>query len=151
MTVVVGTVDRDADLYNAAAVLHDGALAGVYRKRYLPNYGVFDENRYFMPATRNPVFSRGRSVLGVNICEDIWYPGGPVEEQVIRGGAEVVINISASPYHAGKSQARRRMLCTRAADNPPATERPVPGAGRIPDQGQCPLRAVLHPGQRALP
>ena len=117
MTVVVGTVDRDADLYNAAAVLHDGTLAGVYRKRYLPNYGVFDENRYFMPATRNPVFSRGRSVLGVNICEDIWYPGGPVEEQVIRGGAEIVINISASPYHAGKSQARRRMLCTRAADN----------------------------------
>jgi NAD+ synthase (glutamine-hydrolysing) len=117
MTVVVGTVDRDADLFNAAAVLHDGTLAGVYRKRYLPNYGVFDENRYFMPATRNPVFARGRSIVGVNICEDIWYPGGPVEEQVIRGGAEVVVNISASPYHAGKSQARKRMLCTRAADN----------------------------------
>jgi NAD+ synthase (glutamine-hydrolysing) len=117
MTVVVGTIERDVDLYNAAAVLHDGTFAGTYRKRYLPNYGVFDENRYFMAGGRNPVFARGRTVIGVNICEDIWYPGGPVEEQVIRGGAEVVVNISASPYHAGKSQARKRMLCTRAADN----------------------------------
>ena len=117
MTVVVGTVDRDFDLYNAAAVLHDGQWMGTYRKRYLPNYGVFDENRYFMPGNRNPVFVRGGTVIGVNICEDIWYPGGPVEEQVIRGGAEIVINLSASPYHAGKAQARRRMLCTRAADN----------------------------------
>jgi NAD+ synthase (glutamine-hydrolysing) len=78
---------------------------------------VFDENRYFMSGTRNPVFVRGGTVIGVNICEDIWYPGGPVEEQVIRGGAEVVINLSASPYHAGKAQTRKRMLCTRAADN----------------------------------
>jgi NAD+ synthase (glutamine-hydrolysing) len=117
MTVVVGTVDRDFDLYDAAAVLHDGQWAGVYRKRFLPNYGVFDENRYFMPGTKNPVFVRGATVIGVNVCEDIWYPGGPVEEQVLRGGAEVVINVSASPYHAGKAQARKRMLCTRAADN----------------------------------
>jgi len=117
LTVVVGTIECEIDLYNAAAVLHDGEWMGTYRKRYLPNYGVFDENRYFMPATRNPVFARGRSVIGFNICEDIWYPGGPVEEQVIRGGAEVIINISASPYHAGKAQARKRMLCTRAADN----------------------------------
>ncbi len=117
MTVVVGTVDRDVDLYDAAAVLHDGRLMGTYRKRYLPNYGVFDENRYFMPATRNAVFARGRAVIGVSICEDIWFPGGPIEEQVIRGGAEVIINVSASPYHAGKAQARKRMLCTRAADN----------------------------------
>jgi NAD+ synthase (glutamine-hydrolysing) len=117
MTVIVGTVERDIDLFNAAAVLHEGEWMGTYRKRYLPNYGVFDENRYFMSATRNPVFARGRTVIGINICEDIWYPGGPVEEQVIRGGAEIVINLSASPYHAGKAQARRRMLCTRAADN----------------------------------
>ncbi len=117
LTVIVGTVDRDLDLYNAAAVLHDGAWVGTYRKRYLPNYGVFDENRYFMPGTKNPVFERGSTVIGVNICEDIWYPGGPVEEQVLRGGAEIVINVSASPYHAGKAQQRRRMLCTRAADN----------------------------------
>jgi len=117
MTLIVGTVDRDFDLYNAAAVLHDGQWVGTYRKRYLPHYGVFDENRYFMPGTRNPGFVRGGTVIGVNICEDIWYPGGPVEEQVMRGGAEVVINVSASPYYAGKAQSRKRMLCTRAADN----------------------------------
>jgi len=117
MTVVVGTVDRDFDLYDAAAVLHDGQWAGTYRKRFLPNYGVFDENRYFMPGTKNPVFVRGSTIIGVNVCEDIWYPGGPVEEQVLRGGAEVIVNVSASPYHAGKAQARKRMLCTRAADN----------------------------------
>ena len=117
MTVVVGTVDRDFDLYDAAAVLHDGEWAGTYRKRFLPNYGVFDENRYFMPGTKNPVFVRGATVIGVNVCEDIWYPGGPVEDQVLRGGAEVIINVSASPYHAGKAQSRKRMLCTRAADN----------------------------------
>jgi NAD+ synthase (glutamine-hydrolysing) len=117
MTIVVGSVDRDFDLYNSAAVLHEGQWVGSYRKRYLPNYGVFDENRYFMPGTRNPVFVRGGTVIGVNICEDIWYPGGPVEEQVIRGGAEIVLNLSASPYHAGKAMARRRMLCTRASDN----------------------------------
>ena len=117
LTVVVGTVDRDVDLYDAAAVLHDGRWMGTYRKHYLPNYGVFDENRYFMSAQRNAVFARGRAVIGLSICEDIWFPGGPIEEQVIRGGAEVIINISASPYHAGKAQARKRMLCTRAADN----------------------------------
>jgi len=117
MTVIVGTIERDNDLFNAAAVLHDGDWAGTYRKRMLPNYGVFDENRYFMPGRSNPVFVRGETVIGVNICEDIWYPGGPVEEQVLRDGAEVVVNISASPYHAGKAQSRRRMLSTRAADN----------------------------------
>jgi NAD+ synthase (glutamine-hydrolysing) len=116
MTVVVGTVDRDFDLYDAAAVLHDGVWAGTYRKRFLPNYGVFDENRYFMPGSNNPVFVRDGAVIGVNVCEDIWHPGGPVEEQVLGGGAEVVLNVSASPYHAGKAQARRRMLGTRAAD-----------------------------------
>jgi NAD+ synthase (glutamine-hydrolysing) len=117
MTVVVGTVDRDVDLYNAAAVLHDGRWAGTYHKHYLPNYGVFDENRYFMMGRSNPVFARGETLLGINVCEDIWYPGGPVEDQVLRGGAEIVLNISASPYHAGKSEERRRMLCTRASDN----------------------------------
>ncbi|MBI3540043.1 MAG: NAD+ synthase [Candidatus Eisenbacteria bacterium] len=117
MTAIVGTVDRDVDLYNAAAVLHDGRWIGSYRKRYLPNYGVFDENRYFMPGTRNPVFVRDGTVIGLSICEDIWVAGGPLQEQVIRGGAEVVINLSASPYHAGKAQGRRRMLCTRASDN----------------------------------
>jgi NAD+ synthase (glutamine-hydrolysing) len=117
LTVIVGTVDRGVDLFDAAAVLHDGRWAGVYRKHYLPNYGVFDENRYFAPGRENAVFARGEAVLGVSICEDIWFPGGTIEEQVVRGGAQVVINLSASPYHAGKADDRRRMLRTRAVDS----------------------------------
>jgi len=117
MTVVVGTLERDGDLYNSAAVLHDGRWVGTARKRYLPNYGVFDENRYFMSERRSVVFARGGTVFGVNVCEDIWLAGGPSEEQVIRGGAEVILNVSASPYHEGKADERRRMISTRAADN----------------------------------
>ncbi len=117
MTVVVGTLERDQDLYNSAAVLHDGRWVGNARKRYLPNYGVFDENRYFMPERKSVVFARGGTVFGVNVCEDIWLAGGPSEEQVVRGGAEVILNLSASPYHAGKADERRRMISTRAADN----------------------------------
>src|SRR5215831_14420161 len=95
MTVLVGTLERDVDLYNAAAVLHDGAWVTSCRKRYLPNYGVFDENRYFMPERRSPVVIRDGIVIGVSVCEDIWYPGGPVEEQIIQGGAELIVNLSA--------------------------------------------------------
>jgi len=117
MTVVVGSVERDVDLYNAAVVLHDGRWAGAARKRYLPNYGVFDENRYFTPERETRVFRRGDVVFGVNVCEDIWIAGGPAEEQAIHGGAEIILNLSASPYHAGKADERRRMIATRAADN----------------------------------
>ncbi len=117
MTVVVGSIERDVDLYNSAAILHDGRWMGTARKRYLPNYGVFDENRYFASERRSNVFSRGGIVFGVNVCEDIWLSGGPSEEQVVRGGAEIILNVSASPYHAHKSTERRRMLSTRAADN----------------------------------
>ncbi len=117
MTVVVGTVERDIDLYNAAAVLHDGRWIGTARKRYLPNYGVFDENRYFIAEKRAHVFRRGEVTFGVNVCEDIWIAGGPAEEQVIRGGAELILNVSASPYDARKPDDRRRMIATRAADN----------------------------------
>jgi len=117
MTVVVGTLERDVDLYNSAAVLHDGRFVGTTRKRYLPNYGVFDENRYFMAERRSLVFARDGTVFGINVCEDIWLSGGPSEEQVVRGGAEIILNLSASPYHAGKGAERRRMISTRAADN----------------------------------
>lgn len=117
MTVVVGSVERDVDLYNAAVVMHDGQWAGTARKRYLPNYGVFDENRYFTPERETRVFRRGDVVFGVNVCEDIWIAGGPAEEQAIHGGAEIILNLSASPYHAGKADERRRMIATRAADN----------------------------------
>ena len=116
MTVVVGTLEREADLYNSAAVLHDGRFVGSARKRYLPNYGVFDENRYFMAERHSLVFARDGMVFGVNVCEDIWLSGGPSEEQVVRGGAEIILNLSASPYHEGKATERRRMISTRAAD-----------------------------------
>ncbi len=117
ITAVVGFADAADDIYNAAAVLHDGELAGVYHKQYLPNYGVFDENRYFQAGREVPVFVRGEAVFGVTICEDIWYPAGPAELQALAGGAELLINISSSPYHASKGHHRERMIATRAADN----------------------------------
>ena len=116
ITAIVGFVDRADDLYNAAAVLHAGEVAAVYHKAYLPNYAVFDEDRYFRAGERPLVCSVGDVLLGVNICEDIWYPAGPAKEQALNG-AQLVVNISSSPYHAGKGAARERMLATRAADN----------------------------------
>jgi NAD+ synthase (glutamine-hydrolysing) len=115
--IVVGFADRQDDIYNAAAVCCDGRVAGIYRKQYLPNYGVFDENRYFQAGAEAPVFRWRDVTFGVNICEDIWYPGGPTRAQAFLGGAQLIVNISASPYHAGKGAHRERMLATRAADN----------------------------------
>ncbi len=113
---VVGFVDRGRDLYNAAAVCADGSIQGRYHKRELPNYGVFDEERYFMPGTHPySLFVVGGVHCGVSICEDAWNPAGPVSEQAA-GGAEVVVNLNASPYHAGRVAERERMLATRAAD-----------------------------------
>ncbi|MBI2861275.1 MAG: NAD+ synthase [Chloroflexi bacterium] len=116
LTVVVGFVDMQDDIYNAAAVAHDGRLLGVYHKMYLPNYGVFDENRYFLEGRRCPVFLIGGIGIGVNVCEDIWYASGPANAQVAHG-AEVIVNISASPFYAGKREARTQMLATRASDH----------------------------------
>jgi NAD+ synthase (glutamine-hydrolysing) len=116
LTAVVGFVDRQDDIFNAAAVLHDGRRAGVYHKHYLPNYGVFDENRYFQAGTETPVFTLGGTTFAVNICEDIWYPTGPTTVQAL-AGAELVITINSSPYHAGKGRDRERMVATRAADD----------------------------------
>ena len=117
ITVVFGYVDLDDDIYNAAAVASNGKLVGIYRKHLLPNYGVFDENRYFQNGAENRVFRIEKLVFGVSICEDIWYPGGPADEQALKGDAQLLINISASPYHAGKIGSRDRMIATRAADN----------------------------------
>ena len=116
LTVVVGFVDRRDDIFNAAAVLHDGARAGVYHKQYLPNYGVFDENRYFQAGREAPVFTAGETTFAVNICEDIWYPTGPATRQAL-AGAELIVTINASPYHAGKAHFRQKMVATRAADD----------------------------------
>jgi NAD+ synthase (glutamine-hydrolysing) len=118
LVVVIGFVDTDgSDIYNAAAVIAGGRLVNGYHKTFLPNYGVFDEERYFQSGTTAPVFAFGESRVGVNICEDIWYPGGPTKLQSLVGDAHLIVNISASPYHAGKSLDRERMLCTRAEDN----------------------------------
>ncbi|NWF77549.1 MAG: NAD+ synthase [Chloroflexi bacterium] len=116
MAVVVGFVDSDGDIYNAAAVLCDKKLVGVYHKFYLPNYGVFDENRYFQAGSEYPVFVIYGIGVGVTICEDMWYEAGPAIVQAY-AGARVLINISASPYHAGKGLSRERMLATRASDS----------------------------------
>jgi NAD+ synthase (glutamine-hydrolysing) len=115
---IVGFVAADRDLYNAAAVLADGEIVGTYRKRLLPNYGVFDEARYFTPGTmldELELFVIGGVKVGVSICEDVWSPDGPLATQAA-GGAEVNVNINGSPYHAGKHYGRERMLATRAAD-----------------------------------
>jgi NAD+ synthase (glutamine-hydrolysing) len=116
LTAVVGFIDRRDDIFNAAAVLHDGVRAGTYHKQYLPNYGVFDENRYFQAGTETPVFELGETTFAVNICEDIWYPTGPTTVQAL-AGAELIVTINGSPYHAGKARFREQMVATRAADN----------------------------------
>jgi NAD+ synthase (glutamine-hydrolysing) len=116
IVTVVGFIDKTVDIHNAAAVICDGSLKGVYRKNYLPNYSVFDEYRYFAAGQSAPIFVLGGVRIGVNICEDIWYPGGPTQVQAL-AGAQIIINISASPYHAGKGRDRERMLATRAEDN----------------------------------
>jgi NAD+ synthase (glutamine-hydrolysing) len=112
---VVGFADSGDHLYNAAAVLHEGRIAGVYRKMRLPNYGVFDEKRYFQPGTESPVFVVHGVPVGVTICEDVWAPGGPLLAQVL-AGALVAVNINGSPYSAGKWRVREEMLKTRARD-----------------------------------
>ncbi len=117
ITAVVGFVDAKDDIYNAAAIVHDGEVKGIYRKIFLPNYGVFDENRYFQQGKEIPVFIINGAVVGINICEDIWYAEGPTLAQCLGGGAEVIINISSSPFHAGKRAFRERMLSIRASDN----------------------------------
>jgi NAD+ synthase (glutamine-hydrolysing) len=116
IALVVGFVDSDGDTYNAAAVIYNKKLAGVYHKIYLPNYGVFDENRYFQVGTNYSIFNIYGLGIGITICEDMWYEAGPALVQTY-AGAKVLINISASPYHAGKGLFRERMLATRASDS----------------------------------
>lgn len=116
ITAIVGFVDRGGDIYNAAAVIHDHWLAGIHHKVFLPNYSVFDEERYFAAGEEVSVFYDGDLTFGVNICEDIWYPDGPAIVQTLAGGAQLIINISASPYYQGRGRERERMLATRATD-----------------------------------
>lgn len=114
--VVVGFPDAGRDLYNAAALCAGGEVATVYRKRHLPNYDVFDEQRYFTPGDgESPLVEVAGVTIGLSICEDSWVPFGPIAEQAA-AGAEVMININGSPYRRGKAAERERMLMARAAD-----------------------------------
>lgn len=114
---VVGTLYLAEDLFNAAAVLYGGRVQEVYFKNFLPNYGVFDEMRYFAPGREGLVLELGDTKIGITICEDIWYPGGPLEFEVAYGGAEIVINLSSSPFQKGKHRYREEMLSFRAREN----------------------------------
>ncbi|HUZ89188.1 MAG TPA: NAD+ synthase [Candidatus Acidoferrales bacterium] len=116
IAVVAGFVDLEGDIYNAAAFCNEGELKGVYHKVHLPNYGVFDEDRYFQRGRRCPVFEFAGVRIGVSICEDAWYSGGPLAIQATHG-AQLLININGSPYHVGKRSSRETMIATRAMDS----------------------------------
>ena len=113
---VVGLPALAGDLYNAAAVLAGGEVAATYRKHFLPNYAVFDEQRYFARGGAALTLDLGGVRVGVTVCEDLWYPGGPGRWAAVDGGAVVLVNLSGSPYHRGKGIERERMLAQRAAD-----------------------------------
>ena len=116
ITALVGAPYLDADLYNACFTLARGEVRNVYRKRYLPNYGVFDEDRYFAPGDDLVLLRFGDVIVGPTICEDIWQPGPPATDLAL-AGAQLVANISASPFHVGKDREREEMLKVRATDN----------------------------------
>ncbi len=116
ITVLVGTPHFDRDLYNGCAVCAHGEVKAVYRKRFLPNYGVFDEDRYFAPGRDLFLIQLGETLIGPTVCEDVWQPGPPATDLAL-GGAQLVTNISASPFHVGKDREREQMLATRARDN----------------------------------
>jgi NAD+ synthase (glutamine-hydrolysing) len=116
LTAIVGFVERETDLFNAAAVLHDGQWIDTYRKQRLPNYGVFDELRYFQPGRGELLLKVAGAAIGITICEDVWYPGGPFGRLAL-AGADLIVNINASPYDRRKWLRRHQMLSTRAADH----------------------------------
>ena len=112
----VGTPHLERDLYNACAVCAAGEVKALYRKRFLPNYGVFDEHRYFAPGRDLILLEHGDALIGPTVCEDIWQPGPPATDLAL-AGAQLIVNISASPFHVGKEREREQMLQTRARDN----------------------------------
>jgi NAD+ synthase (glutamine-hydrolysing) len=116
IVALVGFPERADDVYNACAVLADGAVAAIYRKVFLPNYGVFDEQRYFQSGSGGALLELGELTIGLTVCEDIWEPGPPASAEAL-AGATLLVNLSASPYHAGKGAERERMLTQRARDN----------------------------------
>src|SRR6266542_1171238 len=115
-TVLVGAPHFDRDLYNACFVCSGGEVKAVYRKRFLPNYGVFDEDRYFAPGRDLILLEHGKTLVGPTVCEDMWQPGPPATDLAL-AGAELLVNISASPFHVGRDREREEMFITRARDN----------------------------------
>ncbi len=115
-TVLVGGPHFDRDLYNACYVLSGGEVKAVYRKRFLPNYGVFDEDRYFAPGRDLILLEHGKTLVGLTVCEDMWQPGPPATDLAL-AGAELLVNISASPFYVGRDREREEMFVTRARDN----------------------------------
>jgi NAD+ synthase (glutamine-hydrolysing) len=116
IVALVGFPERADDVYNAAAVLADGRVLATYRKMFLPNYGVFDEHRYFQVGERPALLELSGADVGVTICEDVWEPGPPATSEA-HAGAQLIANLSASPYHAGKPLEREGMLAQRARDS----------------------------------
>src|SRR5438874_1362172 len=116
IVALVGFPHFDRDLYNACAVCAGGEIKAVYRKRFLPNYGVFDEDRYFAPARDLLLLQHGDTLIGPTICEDLWQPGPPATDLAL-AGAQLIANISASPFHLCRDREREEMFATRARDN----------------------------------
>jgi NAD+ synthase (glutamine-hydrolysing) len=115
VVALVGTPWFERDLTNACAVCADGAIRAVYHKHFLPNYGVFDEHRYFAEGRELVLLQLGDTVVGITICEDVWQPGPPATDLSLEG-AQLIVNLSASPFHVGKAEEREEMLVTRARD-----------------------------------
>src|SRR5947207_3767005 len=116
VVALVGCPLLDRDLHNACAVCADGGIKAVYKKRFLPNYGVFDEDRYFAPGRDLVLLRLGETVIGPTVCEDLWQPGPPATDLAL-AGAQLITNLSASPFHVGKHREREEMLIVRARDN----------------------------------
>ena len=116
LVALVGTPHYDGDLFNACAVCSGGEVKAIYRKRFLPNYGVFDEDRYFAPGRDLVLLRLGETLVGVTICEDMWQPGPPATDLAL-AGAQLLVNVSASPFHVGKDREREEMFAARARDN----------------------------------
>ncbi len=116
IVAIVGYPRLDGAVYNAAAVLADRRIAGSYSKNHLPNYGVFDEHRYFAAGTKGALIEVNGHLIGLSICEDIWSGGAPESDEVA-AGASLIVNLSASPYQAGKGTVREQMLSDRATEN----------------------------------
>src|SRR6059058_5853375 len=116
IVALLGVPHFDRDLYNACAVCNGGEVKALYRKRFLPNYGVFDEDRYFAPARDLLLLEHGGTLIGPTICEDLWQPGPPATDLAL-AGAQLVTNLSASPFHVCRDREREEMFATRARDN----------------------------------